>query len=144
MKVLTPWVLAVLAEHQNIFQCQINLLEIVADNILPEAAWSTTRLLPVCRWLVELVDDQASKHDTEQWCGGSSAGLSPSGHKIRPVHYLDSPEAMNLKVFLRGHILVLYNSIERSKFVAWCVRRCCDATMVVSRISCSSLLPFSI
>lgn len=37
----------------NILQCQIYLLETLADNVLPADA----RASPVCRWWIELVDD---------------------------------------------------------------------------------------
>lgn len=53
---VTP-ALTVLTERRNILQCQIILLEVLADNVFSAAVWSAARLYPVCSWWVEPIDD---------------------------------------------------------------------------------------
>lgn len=54
---LDPPALIHLTECLNIFQRQIHLLYVIADNVLPTTARHTTRSSPVCRLRVELIED---------------------------------------------------------------------------------------
>lgn len=105
-----PPALMVLAVSRNNPQCQINMLQVLADVVLPAAAWSAWRSSPVCRWRFGLVDDSSkvvirssqnvTKSVNTAMVPRCSAGRSPAelliGHKIEPVHLLDGSEgAMN-------------------------------------------------
>lgn len=115
---LIPPVLTVLEEWRNILQCQIDLLEALADEVLPAAALSAARLSPVCRWRVELVDDagrvvimssqdvfEPSNKALSDGAEYAQLTISPAdlifGHNIWPVHTLDSSEGMRLKAIAR-------------------------------------------
>lgn len=107
---------SVMAKLQNILQWQINLLEVLADDILLVAVWSTARLFPVCRCWVKLVND-SDKVIIRLWPSYLNTMLSNGEkdiqltgptvellieHKIRSVHPLNGSESAGLKAMVAG------------------------------------------
>lgn len=98
--------LTVLAEHQNILQHQIDLLEVVVDDVLPA---DITKPTGMAQW----------------WCGGCLASWSSSRalyfiglDQYIPLMILGAqdskPWMQQARVLLRGHISVPYSSTERA------------------------------
>lgn len=87
-----------MAEHWNILQSQIYLLEVLEDGVLLAAAICAAISFPVCKWRVGLVDNsggvvlRSSQDVTES---ANMAGLQAElliGHKIGLVHLFDGLE----------------------------------------------------
>lgn len=110
--------LLVLAELQNFLHQQINLLEILADDGLPAAAWSPARLSPVWRRWIEQIGEWSgchrtwpSEHNTGWWFRVWSAAW--------PVHWQSSSSDTRLDQYiplmtLRACDLMTYTSEVRA------------------------------
>lgn len=150
-----PPTLTFLSERWNILQHQTDLLELLADDVLPTAAWSAAKLFSFCRtgrWLywgghqVVAGCERASGHGAERWYRGCSASQSSGACLCWAQDRINAPSQWSLGHWTRSHgrgrwwfcwevtfqcCIVAQRGWWCCKLVTWCTRRCCDASIVV-------------
>lgn len=146
-----PPTLTFLSERWNILQHQTDLLELLADDVLPTAAWSAAKLFSFCRtgrWLylgghqVVAGCERASGHGAERWYRGCSASQSSGACLCWAQDRINAPSQWSLGHWTRSHghgrwwfcwevtfqcCIVAQRGWWCCKLVTWCTRRCCDA-----------------